>query len=151
MDSKCVPCSWLDVPMGQRVCIRNSSQILLRSLYIYLRFFRSQITIRSVDYSAIWNHFLNSSVTHYCAAPTVQVSSSSVWLNTANLILFALADWHCECPRKEEASTTNNGSHCWVCANCSPHRRTRKDWHKTCSCLWVDVCAFVQRLLQCLI
>ncbi|KAL0569049.1 hypothetical protein V5O48_012918, partial [Marasmius crinis-equi] len=34
----------------------------------------SQITIRKVDYSAIWKHFISSGATHYCAAPTVQVS-----------------------------------------------------------------------------
>ncbi|KAL0563709.1 hypothetical protein V5O48_018355, partial [Marasmius crinis-equi] len=32
----------------------------------------SQITMRSVDYTAIWKHLMNSGVTHYCAAPTVQ-------------------------------------------------------------------------------
>ncbi|EIW86577.1 acetyl-CoA synthetase-like protein [Coniophora puteana RWD-64-598 SS2] len=32
-----------------------------------------QVTIRSVDYNAIWRHFLHSRVTHYCAAPTVQI------------------------------------------------------------------------------
>ena len=32
-----------------------------------------QITLRSVDYSVIWRHFLGSRVTHYCGAPTVQV------------------------------------------------------------------------------
>ena len=32
-----------------------------------------QITLRNVDYSLIWKHLLNSHVTHYCAAPTVQV------------------------------------------------------------------------------
>jgi hypothetical protein len=34
---------------------------------------RAQITLRTVDYSLIWKHFLNSGVTHYCGAPTVQV------------------------------------------------------------------------------
>jgi hypothetical protein len=33
----------------------------------------NQITLRSVDYSKIWKHFLGSRVTHYCGAPTVQV------------------------------------------------------------------------------
>ena len=32
-----------------------------------------QITLRSVDYSVVWRHFLGSRVTHYCGAPTVQV------------------------------------------------------------------------------
>ncbi|OCH88810.1 acetyl-CoA synthetase-like protein [Obba rivulosa] len=32
-----------------------------------------QITLRSVSYPHIWNHLLNSGVTHYCAAPTVQI------------------------------------------------------------------------------
>ncbi|KAJ7071215.1 hypothetical protein C8F01DRAFT_1109561 [Mycena amicta] len=32
-----------------------------------------QITMRTVDYPTIWKHFLNSSVTHYCGAPTVQI------------------------------------------------------------------------------
>ncbi|KAF9270371.1 acetyl-CoA synthetase-like protein [Marasmius fiardii PR-910] len=35
--------------------------------------FASQITMRTVNYSQIWNHFLNSGVTHYCGAPTVQI------------------------------------------------------------------------------
>jgi hypothetical protein len=38
--------------------------------------FAQQVTLRTVDYPCIWNHFLNSGVTHYCAAPTVQVSVS---------------------------------------------------------------------------
>lgn len=33
-----------------------------------------QITLRTVNYSQIWNHFLYSNVTHYCGAPTVQIS-----------------------------------------------------------------------------
>ncbi|KAJ7293387.1 AMP-dependent synthetase and ligase [Mycena rebaudengoi] len=35
--------------------------------------FATQITLRTVDYPLIWNHLLNSSVTHYCGAPTVQI------------------------------------------------------------------------------
>ncbi|EGN94407.1 hypothetical protein SERLA73DRAFT_188276 [Serpula lacrymans var. lacrymans S7.3] len=35
--------------------------------------FATQITMRTVDYSQIWKHFLNSGVTHYCGAPTVQI------------------------------------------------------------------------------
>ncbi|KAL4268126.1 Acetyl-CoA synthetase-like protein [Pleurotus pulmonarius] len=35
--------------------------------------FATQITLRTVDYSLIWNHFLHSGVTHYCGAPTVQI------------------------------------------------------------------------------
>ncbi|KAK7058827.1 hypothetical protein VNI00_001451 [Paramarasmius palmivorus] len=35
--------------------------------------FASQITMRTVDYSNIWKHFLHSGVTHYCGAPTVQI------------------------------------------------------------------------------
>ncbi|KAI0001859.1 acetyl-CoA synthetase-like protein [Russula vinacea] len=35
--------------------------------------FSTQITMRTVDYSLIWKHFLNSGVTHYCGAPTVQI------------------------------------------------------------------------------
>ncbi len=34
-----------------------------------------QLIIRNVDYDTIWNHIINSNVTHYCAAPTVQVKS----------------------------------------------------------------------------
>jgi len=33
-----------------------------------------KITLRTVDFSLIWKHLLNSRVTHYCGAPTVQVS-----------------------------------------------------------------------------
>ncbi|KZT09701.1 acetyl-CoA synthetase-like protein [Laetiporus sulphureus 93-53] len=32
-----------------------------------------QITLRTVSYPHIWNHLLNSGVTHYCGAPTVQI------------------------------------------------------------------------------
>jgi len=35
--------------------------------------FATQITLRSIDYSVIWKHFLGSRVTHYCGAPTVQI------------------------------------------------------------------------------
>ncbi|KAJ6509337.1 hypothetical protein C8R47DRAFT_965916 [Mycena vitilis] len=35
--------------------------------------FATQITLRTVDNALIWNHFLNSGVTHYCGAPTVQI------------------------------------------------------------------------------
>ncbi|KAI0274811.1 acetyl-CoA synthetase-like protein [Gloeopeniophorella convolvens] len=35
--------------------------------------FATQITLRTVDYPLIWKHFLNSHVTHYCGAPTVQI------------------------------------------------------------------------------
>ncbi|KAI0950025.1 hypothetical protein AcV7_008619 [Taiwanofungus camphoratus] len=33
----------------------------------------SQITLRTVSYPHIWNHIINSGVTHYCGAPTVQI------------------------------------------------------------------------------
>ncbi|KAI0257390.1 acetyl-CoA synthetase-like protein [Lactifluus subvellereus] len=36
--------------------------------------FATQITLRTVDYSLIWKHFLGSRVTHYCGAPTVQIA-----------------------------------------------------------------------------
>ncbi|KAK7693844.1 hypothetical protein QCA50_003416 [Cerrena zonata] len=32
-----------------------------------------QITLRTVSYPHIWNHLINSGVTHYCGAPTVQI------------------------------------------------------------------------------
>jgi len=35
-----------------------------------------KITLRTVDFTEIWNHFLHSGVTHYCGAPTVQVCTS---------------------------------------------------------------------------
>lgn len=35
--------------------------------------FATQITLRTVSYPHIWNHLLNSGVTHYCGAPTVQI------------------------------------------------------------------------------
>ncbi|KAI9512904.1 acetyl-CoA synthetase-like protein [Russula earlei] len=35
--------------------------------------FATQITLRTVDNSLIWKHFVNSRVTHYCGAPTVQI------------------------------------------------------------------------------
>ncbi len=36
-----------------------------------------QICLRSVSYPHIWNHLINSGVTHYCGAPTVQVRPRS--------------------------------------------------------------------------
>ncbi|GBE81811.1 Acetate/butyrate--CoA ligase AAE7, peroxisomal [Sparassis crispa] len=33
----------------------------------------AQITLRTVSMPLIWNHLLHSGVTHYCAAPTVQI------------------------------------------------------------------------------
>ncbi|PPQ67361.1 hypothetical protein CVT24_011544 [Panaeolus cyanescens] len=35
--------------------------------------FATQVTLRTVNYTHIWNHILRSGVTHYCAAPTVQI------------------------------------------------------------------------------
>ncbi|KAF8621800.1 hypothetical protein AX15_007477 [Amanita polypyramis BW_CC] len=35
--------------------------------------FATQLTLRTVDYTQIWNHLLNSRVTHYAGAPTVQI------------------------------------------------------------------------------
>ncbi|KII93264.1 hypothetical protein PLICRDRAFT_384862 [Plicaturopsis crispa FD-325 SS-3] len=35
--------------------------------------FATQITLRTVEYSTIWKQFLHNGVTHYCAAPTVQI------------------------------------------------------------------------------
>ncbi|KAJ7706385.1 hypothetical protein B0H17DRAFT_1036989 [Mycena rosella] len=35
--------------------------------------FATQLTLRTVNYPLIWKHFLNSAVTHYCGAPTVQI------------------------------------------------------------------------------
>ncbi|KAI0689436.1 acetyl-CoA synthetase-like protein [Cytidiella melzeri] len=36
--------------------------------------FATQITLRTVDPTKIWYHFMHSGVTHYCGAPTVQIS-----------------------------------------------------------------------------
>ncbi|KAF9240924.1 acetyl-CoA synthetase-like protein [Melanogaster broomeanus] len=33
----------------------------------------TQIFMRQVNYPVIWNHFIDSGVTHYCGAPTVQI------------------------------------------------------------------------------
>ncbi|KAF8640479.1 hypothetical protein AX17_000142 [Amanita inopinata Kibby_2008] len=35
--------------------------------------FATQITLRTVNYTHIWQHFIQSHVTHYCGAPTVQI------------------------------------------------------------------------------
>ncbi|KAG8905434.1 hypothetical protein FRB99_008980 [Tulasnella sp. 403] len=35
--------------------------------------FAAQLMMRTVRYTDIWHHFLHSGVTHYCAAPTVQI------------------------------------------------------------------------------
>lgn len=35
--------------------------------------FATQITLRTVNFTHIWNHLLHSGVTHYCGAPTVQI------------------------------------------------------------------------------
>ncbi|KAA1471569.1 acetyl-CoA synthetase-like protein [Dentipellis sp. KUC8613] len=36
--------------------------------------FATQLTIRTVDVGLIWRHLLHSRVTHYCGAPTVEIS-----------------------------------------------------------------------------
>jgi hypothetical protein len=38
--------------------------------------FATQLTLRTIDNSEIWGHLTRSRVTHYCAAPTVQVPLS---------------------------------------------------------------------------
>jgi hypothetical protein len=50
-----------------QVCTLHSLSMTVSDL-IYC-----QVTLRSVEYSKIWKHFLGSRVTHYCGAPTVQV------------------------------------------------------------------------------
>jgi len=35
--------------------------------------FVTQITMRTVDIPCIWKHLLHSGVSHYCAAPTVEI------------------------------------------------------------------------------
>ncbi|EJU01917.1 AMP-dependent synthetase and ligase [Dacryopinax primogenitus] len=35
--------------------------------------FASQVTLRTVNYDLIWKNFKNSRISHYCAAPTVQI------------------------------------------------------------------------------
>ena len=50
-----------------------------------------QITLRHVDYDLIWKHFLNSRVTHYCAAPTVQVRLDLQGMNTTSELIHRLA------------------------------------------------------------
>ncbi|KAH9486780.1 Acetate/butyrate--CoA ligase AAE7, peroxisomal [Psilocybe cubensis] len=35
--------------------------------------FAKQVTLRTVNYTQIWNHFRHSGVTHYCAAPTIGI------------------------------------------------------------------------------
>ncbi|TFK30585.1 AMP-dependent synthetase and ligase [Coprinopsis marcescibilis] len=35
--------------------------------------FATQITLRTVNFTHIWNHLIHSGVTHYCGAPTVQI------------------------------------------------------------------------------
>ena len=40
-----------------------------------------EVILRSVNYNLIWKHFLHSQVTHYCGAPTVQVSLSNLVKN----------------------------------------------------------------------
>ncbi|KIJ45585.1 hypothetical protein M422DRAFT_75032 [Sphaerobolus stellatus SS14] len=35
--------------------------------------YTTQVTLRTVSIDLIWNHFDNSGITHYCAAPTVQI------------------------------------------------------------------------------
>ncbi|KAF8527924.1 acetyl-CoA synthetase-like protein [Hysterangium stoloniferum] len=35
--------------------------------------YTTQVTLRTVSYDLIWKNFLHSGVTHYCAAPTVQI------------------------------------------------------------------------------
>lgn len=53
---------------------------LVTRSHLYSRLIRTPVslglngvTIRTVDYSLIWEHFLGSHVTHHCGAPAVQV------------------------------------------------------------------------------
>lgn len=53
-----------------------SFSLLPLILYLLIHHFFMQITLRSVNYTHIWNHLLHSGVTHYGAAPTVQVRAN---------------------------------------------------------------------------
>ncbi|KAJ3561109.1 hypothetical protein NP233_g10400 [Leucocoprinus birnbaumii] len=53
--------------------------------------FAKQITLRTVNYSQIWDHFLHSGVTHYCGAPTVQVKANQQ--TNDNKPLISSTDW----------------------------------------------------------
>jgi len=69
------PCSMLQVgPIPGRSLSRLPHRCIPRRPFMTpADIICGQITLRSVDYSAIWRHFLGSRVTHYCGAPTVQV------------------------------------------------------------------------------
>lgn len=62
----------MDIPVGSNVRDGKASTFFNPVFECYSDQFL-KITIRTIDIKLIWYHFLNSGVTHYCAAPTVQV------------------------------------------------------------------------------
>jgi hypothetical protein len=77
LDLTNVSCLWLDLSVGNHLCVQHTGFPPFSPLILYylMELFSPQITIRSADPDLIWHHIINSGVTHYCAAPTVQVES----------------------------------------------------------------------------
>jgi len=70
----------------------------------------AQITLRTVDYSLIWKHFLNSRVTHYCGAPTVQVRDLLQCLLT-RCLTYNDKDWNYEPSQCQATSASDQDDH----------------------------------------
>ena len=108
----------------------------------------TQITLRNVSYPLIWNHLCHSRVTHYCGAPTVQVSPAP-FLNPSSEIglwrarLTPLTDRSRQLPRSKEIAETHHCHHRGFRSNGTPHRRARKDWNQPRPCLWSHVCTSI--------
>ena len=101
-----------------------------------------QITIRSVNFTRIWNHFLHSGVTHYCGAPTVQVLSpfhSSILDFMYNNVVI---DWYRQWPSRKETASTHICYYSRGVSNSSSHRWAWEEGHKACPCLRIDVRIF---------
>ena len=103
----------------------------------------TQITLRNVSYPLIWNHLCNSSVTHYCGAPTVQVKTLSH--PRAQRQDFDASrspiDRARQLPWGEEAGKTRHCHHRRLCPNGSSYFVLRKDRNQPCPCLWSHVSA----------
>lgn len=91
VDSTNVSRMWLDIPLGHysRISMPGSN-IPLDSALIQCVLTFMQITLRTVSYPHIWNHLINSGVTHYCGAPTVQVLISLCAMNFTHTYTFRL-------------------------------------------------------------
>lgn len=101
----------------------------------------NQVTTRAINYEKIWKH-LSSGITHYCAAPTVQVGFV-VLLVCSIMLLKTIAhvflDWDCECSTSSEARQARSSDHRWCGTHSTSHWRTGEGPHTCNTCLRLDV------------